>query len=222
MSWLSNLILHYTRIVSLNQMKEDMHGFHMFLNVQIVNSKITLLKYFDPRSWSFYNSAWHLFCKWISNVLIPIHEAQRQSEWVRAWGMMLSKKGRECADNYSLRETANVRVRERVAIFADCLDVEEREREVRGGREGADILFLEHECRILRHCWAMYDFLVSHFQASIWALNRRRGNAHKQVRKTVLTFNTSQQCLRILTPISEISSKRVCLFRALCCASLPS
>ena len=50
---------------------------------------------------------------------------------------MLSKKGRECADNYSLRETANVRVRERVAIFADCLDVEEREREKsgEGGRE---------------------------------------------------------------------------------------
>ena len=43
-----------------------------------------------------------------------------------------------------------------------------------------------------------FVLLVSHFQASIWALNRRRGNVHKPDRKTGLTFNTSQQYLRIL------------------------
>ena len=43
-----------------------------------------------------------------------------------------------------------------------------------------------------------FVLLVSHFQASIWALNRRRGNVHKLDRKTGQTFNTSQQYLRIL------------------------
>ena len=40
--------------------------------------------------------------------------------------------------------------------------------------------------------------LISIFQASILALNRRRGDTHKLDRKTVLTFNTSLQCAKRL------------------------
>ena len=43
-----------------------------------------------------------------------------------------------------------------------------------------------------------FTLLFSHFQASIWALNRRRGDPHKLDRKTVLTLNTSQQYLIFL------------------------
>ena len=39
---------------------------------------------------------------------------------------------------------------------------------------------------------------VSLFQASIWALNRRRGDAHKQDRKTERLVNTTQQGRQIL------------------------
>ena len=68
------------------------------------------------------------------------------------------------------------------------------------------IFALEHESRILRHCWDVYQCLLVWTDCPfsfttitpIWALNRRRGNAHKPDRKTVLTFNTSRQCLRIL------------------------
>ena len=40
--------------------------------------------------------------------------------------------------------------------------------------------------------------LVSLFQGGIRALNRRRGDTHKADRKIVLTFNTSQQCTKML------------------------
>ena len=43
-----------------------------------------------------------------------------------------------------------------------------------------------------------FTLLVSHFKASICALNRRRGDTHKWGRMTVLILNTSQQCLRFL------------------------
>ena len=56
-----------------------------------------------------------------------------------------------------------------------------------------------------------YKLLVSLFQASIWALNRRKGDTHKPDRDTVMTFNTSQQCadmlllsLRLNRPAFEI------------------
>ena len=60
------------------------------------------------------------------------------------------------------------------------------------------ILALKHELSDIAGMYKNFTLLVSHFQASIWALNRRRGEAHKPDRKVVLTFNTSQQYLIIL------------------------
>ena len=48
-----------------------------------------------------------------------------------------------------------------------------------------DILALKHVSRILGHC-NNPTRLVSHFQASIWAPNRRRCHGHKPDRKAVL------------------------------------
>ena len=60
----------------------------------------------------------------------------------------------------------------------------------------ADILALKQESRIIRVYWDVK--IISHFQASIWTLNRRRGDAHKPDMKAVLTFNTSLHYLIIL------------------------
>ena len=49
----------------------------------------------------------------------------------------------------------------------------------------ADILALKHISRILGHC-SNPALLVSHFQDSIWALNRRRCHTHKLDKKAVL------------------------------------
>ena len=49
----------------------------------------------------------------------------------------------------------------------------------------SDILALKHVSRIFGHC-NHPALLVSHFQASIWALNRGRGHTHKPDRKAVL------------------------------------
>ena len=43
-----------------------------------------------------------------------------------------------------------------------------------------------------------FSLLVSPFQASIWALNRKRGDTPVPDRETVLTLNTSQQCAEML------------------------
>ena len=48
--------------------------------------------------------------------------------------------------------------------------------------------------------------LVSHFQASFWALNRRRGNAHKPDRKTGRLVNTAQQGSEILLSCPSFSN----------------
>ena len=64
-------------------------------------------------------------------------------------------------------------------------------------KESEQVLALRRESRILRHCWDAYEFLL--FKPLFEHLTvRERGNTHKPDRKTGLTFNTSQQCLRIV------------------------
>ena len=48
-----------------------------------------------------------------------------------------------------------------------------------------------------------FTLLVSLFQASIWALNRRRGDAHKPDRKTVVKCLATQQCAELLLSSSR-------------------
>ena len=44
----------------------------------------------------------------------------------------------------------------------------------------------------------LFTLLVSLFQARFWALNRRRGDAHKLDRQTERRVNTTQQCAELL------------------------
>ena len=56
-----------------------------------------------------------------------------------------------------------------------------------------------------------FTLLVSHFQASILALNRRRGEDYKLDRKIVMTYNTFQQYVRILLTCfrARVSGKEI-------------
>ena len=63
-----------------------------------------------------------------------------------------------------------------------------------GGKLG-DTLTLKHVSRILGHCNNL-ALLVSHFQASIGATNRKKCHDHKPVRKAVLGQRILLTCFR--------------------------
>ena len=54
--------------------------------------------------------------------------------------------------------------------------------------------------------WIIPALLVSHFQASIWALNRGKDNAYKPDGKTARTFDKSLQWHQILLSCSSLTS----------------
>ena len=66
--------------------------------------------------------------------------------------------------------------------------------------DDSDIIALKHVSRIIGHCINPALF-VSHFQASIWALNRRRCHTHKPDRKALLDWcNVRESYWRAIEP----------------------
>ena len=73
----------------------------------------------------------------------------------------------------------------------------------------------------VRRIAGFFTLLDSLFQASFWALNRRRGDAHKLDRQTERLVNTTQQCAKLILASSspKTSASQQCLRILLTCMS---